>query len=278
MSILIKIREYQNLSPTENDIRNFILKNSELFLELGVREVAKATYASPSTVVRFCKRIEPLGFNQLKIKLASEINSYENISIDILNSTIIEENDSFTDITDKITNISLKSIEETRMLLDEKTICDAAKLICDSQVIDLYGTGASNVVATDAAYKFMRIGKISQCYQLYDRQVVQALNSNQNHTAIIFSFSGETKEMLEIARTLQENGTPTIAIVGSIGSALSAYIDLMIYVSAKETTYRSGAMASRTAQLYVVDLLYALCTQYDYDATHKHVAKTRIPL
>ncbi|QIK69839.1 MurR/RpiR family transcriptional regulator [Erysipelothrix sp. HDW6C] len=278
MSVLIKIREYQNLSASESVIQSYILKNAQDFLNQSVREVAKETYTSPSTVVRFCKRIEPLGFNTLKLKLATEVDSYKNINLDVLDSTIIEPNDSFNDVIEKITHISIQSIEETRLLLDESIMQHVAALIAEHSIIDFYGTGASNVVATDAAFKFMRIGKVSQCFQLYDRQTVQALNSNSHHVAMVFSFSGETKEMIDIAKKLQENGTQTVAIVGTIGSALPRYTDYTIYVSAKETTFRSGAMASRTAQLYVVDLLYAMCSLYDYEKSHLNVAKTRISL
>ncbi|AMC94423.1 hypothetical protein AOC36_10700 [Erysipelothrix larvae] len=276
MSILIKIREYGGLSQSESMVQKYILHNTKKFLSQSCRDVAKETYTSPSTVTRFCKRIVPEGMHAMKLKLATEVESYKNINLDILNSTIIQPNDSVLDVTDKITKISIQSIEETRLLLNEADLVDAAKMIVDATAVDFYGTGASNVVAIDASYKFMRIGKIAQCYQLVDRQLVQSLNSNQNHVGLIFSFSGETKEMIEIAKNLQESGTPSIAIVGSIGSQLPKYTDLAIFVSAKETTFRSGAMASRTAQLFVVDLLYAISSLYDYDKSHLNVAKTRI--
>lgn len=278
MSVLIKIREYKNLSDTETIIQQYILSNTEKFLKQNVREIAKETFTSPSTVVRFCKRVEPEGFNQLKIKLATEIDSYKNVNLNVLDSTIIEPNDTYQDLRDKISKISIQSIEETRLLLDEKVICDAAELIASKPIIDFYGTGASNVVATDASYKFMRIGKISQCYQLYDRQMVQALNSSNNHVALLFSYSGETKEMIEIAEVLQKNGTKMISIVGSVGSSLSKLSNYNIYVSAKETTFRTGAMASRTSQLFVADLLYAMCSLHDFEKSHINVAKTRISM
>ena len=278
MSVLIKMREYHNLSETELVVKNYILKNTKDFLNESVRDIAKKTFTSPSTVVRFCQRIEPEGLIQLKLKLAAEIDSYANLDLDSLKSNIIEENDSFLDVVDKITSISIQSIEETRLLLDEKSIKDAAAMISNANVIDFYGTGASNVVATDAAYKFMRIGKVAQCFQLYDRQTVQSINSNESHVGMLFSFSGETKEIVNIAKNLQNYGTPTICIVGTIGSTLSKYADIVIYVSAKETTYRNGAMASRTAQLYVVDLIYAMCGLIDYNISNINVAKTRISM
>lgn len=278
MSILIKIREYQHISQAESFVQKFILKHPNEFLSMKVREVAEYTFTSPATVVRFCKRIEPMGFNILKIKLSREVESYKNTKMEILDTTMIKSSDTYQDIRDKITQINLDSIRETELLLDRETIESVAFRIMNAKVIDLYGVGASNVVATDAAYKFMRIGKVVQFYQLIDRQRVQARNSNGDHMAILFSFSGETKEMVDIAQTIQQTGTPSVSIIGKIGSKLASCTDYNIYVSAKETTFRSGAMASRTAQLYIVDIIYAMCHLFDYDKTHERVSKTRIDL
>lgn len=55
MSVLIKMREYHNLSETELVVKNYILKNTKDFLNESVRDIAKKTFASPSTVVRFCQ-------------------------------------------------------------------------------------------------------------------------------------------------------------------------------------------------------------------------------
>ncbi|NLY62352.1 MAG: MurR/RpiR family transcriptional regulator [Erysipelothrix sp.] len=118
MSILIKIREHQNLSQSEKLIQEYILKNSREFLTLGVRDIALKTYTSPSTVVSFCKKIDPKGFIQLKLKLATEIDSYKNIKDVILDNSIIVQDDSFLDVVDKISAISIQSTEETRLLLD----------------------------------------------------------------------------------------------------------------------------------------------------------------
>ena len=58
-----------------------------------------------------------------------------------------------TDIVNKITDITVKSIEETSLLADEKVLYEVAKGIMKADVIDFYGVGASNNIAFDAAFK-----------------------------------------------------------------------------------------------------------------------------
>ena len=113
-------------------------------------------------------------------------------------------------------------------------------------------------------------------YQLYDRQYVQAVNSDASHVGIIISYSGETKEMLKIAGILQKNGTPVVAVTSSGENSLNRIADYNLFVTAKETVFRSGAMASRTAQLYIIDILYALYCSLDYDESIKKIQQTRI--
>lgn len=276
MNILVKIKNYENLSAAENTVKEYILKHPNQFLSETVREIAEKSYTSPATVVRFCKKINSQGIQQLKIDVAKEIDSYINMQKEFEDSTIIKPKDSFNNIKNKIAEISKNSIVETQELMDEATIKKVAELIYESEVIDLYGSGASNLVAIDASYKFMRINKLTQCYQLFDRQIVQALNSNRSHIAIIFSFTGETKEIIEIAKILKENNINIIAVIGTIGSTLQKYSDYPIFFNSKETTFRSGAMSSRIAQLYVVDLIYMMVSLIDNEKTNKTIAKTRI--
>ncbi|MEG0709838.1 MAG: MurR/RpiR family transcriptional regulator [Longicatena sp.] len=276
MSVLIKLREFRNLPSAENEVRKFVLKNAKKVLTMTVYDVAKESYTSPATVVRLCKKLETKGFNQFKILLAAEINAFDFMNLELLDTTNILKNDTPTTIVDKITNIAIQSIEETRILANISELKEVAEKLLSADIIDLFGVGASNIVALDATYKFMRIGKNVSCYQLSDRQYVQAVNSSSNHIGIIFSYSGETLEMIKILNILQKNGCPVVAITCSSSNTLAKLADFSLPVSTRESLFRSGAMASRITQLYIVDILYALCCSIDYDNAKEMVLKTRI--
>ena len=276
MSVLIKLRDYRNLSAAENQVREYILKYPKKVLEYTVYELAKESFTSPATVVRLCKKIDIKGFARLKVLLAEETKYFQDMKLNLLDTTTIEKNDSPHAIIEKITNIAVKTIEETRVLVNEKQFMQVARLLQKAVIVDFYGVGASSPVAIDAQYKFMRIGKNVITYQLYDRQYVQAVNSDASHVGIIISYSGETKEMLKIAGILQKNGTPVVAVTSSGENSLNRIADYNLVVTAKETVFRSGAMASRTAQLYIIDILYALYCSLDYDESIKKIQQTRI--
>lgn len=241
---------------------------------MSIQELASKSFTSPPTVMRLCKRLGLQGFSDLKIEVASELKTFENMNINILDNATFKKTDTVKDIVNKITDITVKSIEETSLLVDEKVLYDVAKGIMKADVIDFYGVGASNNIAFDAAFKFMRIGKIIGCLSLIDRQKIQAINSNKNHFAVLISYSGETKEILEIADILQSNNVPSVSITSRTENKLMNKTLYNLFVTSKESNLRNGAIASRTATLYMVDLLYTTCISLDFDNSFEMLKKT----
>jgi len=179
MSVLIKLRDYRNLPEAENQVREYILKYPKKVLEFTVYDLAKESFTSPATVIRLCKKIDIKGFARLKVLLAEETKYFQDMKLNLLDTTTIEKNDTPHAIIEKITNISIKTIEETRVLVNEKQFMEVVKLLQKAMVIDFYGEGASNMVAVDGQFKFMRIGKIVNTYQLYDRQYDESIQKIQ---------------------------------------------------------------------------------------------------
>jgi DNA-binding MurR/RpiR family transcriptional regulator len=85
--------------------------------------------------------------------------------------------------------------------------------------------------------------------------------------AIGISHSGETLDVIEPVAMARSQGAVTVAITNYVRSSLAETADLVLTTAARESTLRAGAMASRSAQLTVVDCLYLAVAQQDYDHT-----------
>ena len=109
-------------------------------------------------------------------------------------------------------------------------------------------------------------------------QRLQALNSNDEHVAIVISYTGETDTPLEIAKILKSNNTPIISITGNSKNRLVKYADCSLFVSNIESTYRTSAAASRTTSLYLIDILYNACVAADYKNAMIGISRSRVPL
>ena len=63
-NVIVKFREYYpEASSTEKGVIEYLLGNPEKVAEMGLRELAKATYVSSSTITRLCHKV---GFSQYK--------------------------------------------------------------------------------------------------------------------------------------------------------------------------------------------------------------------
>ena len=63
------------------------------------------------------------------------------------------------------------------------------------------------------------------------------------------------------------SGARTVALTNFPKSPITAVADLVLTTAARETTFRSGAMASRLAQLTVIDCVFVGVAQRTYDET-----------
>ena len=59
MKLIDRIAEYNGFSDVETTIRDYVLKNINDISNMSIYDLAKETYTSPATIVRFCRRDEP---------------------------------------------------------------------------------------------------------------------------------------------------------------------------------------------------------------------------
>ena len=76
MSVLLKLREYKQLPNSENEVRMYILKNSNEVIKMSIQELASKSFTSPPTIMRICNRLGLGGFSDLKIEIASELKTF----------------------------------------------------------------------------------------------------------------------------------------------------------------------------------------------------------
>lgn len=274
-NILLRLRELEStMSSTEKAISTFIRNNPEKSSCMTVRQLAEATYSSPSSVVRLCRMIGFEGYKDFRQFLFLELATLT--QDDSQRKLDISATDSVSNIIDKVTLHNMNSLEDTRYLLDPEIVSICINLLIQSQTILLFGMSASLYVAKDTYLKFLRLNKSCIANEDYHSQLVQAKNSSPKDVAIIFSYSGQTVEMVECMKILKKNKTPVIAITRYSSSPISRMADYNLYISANETLFRSGAMASRIVQLNISDILYTGYMNALHDQSMERLTQTHI--
>ncbi|WP_353893106.1 MurR/RpiR family transcriptional regulator [Proteinivorax hydrogeniformans] len=271
----VKLREFRTqASMTEKEIINFILANPKITIEMTVHQLAEQTFSSPSSIIRMCKKNGFSGYKDLCNSLIYEQALRQRSKTYEKNK--ITKSDSIKEIVDKVTYRNIVSLEDTRDLLDEHTLSKCISLIENSHNLYFFGIGSSSIVAKDAQQKFLRLNQNCFVSEDWHLQLLTARNMTKNDLGVVISYSGQTEEMIECAKAMQQNAVPTISITKYDASPIVGICDYNLYVAANESTFRSGAMSSRTSQLNVIDILYTGFANTRYEDSLDLIAKTHI--
>lgn len=261
---------YSTLSKKEQRIADYILKQPEQIIHHTINQVADDLDVAESTVFRFCQRVGFKGYQALKIALASDVVApLQDIHEDIT------ETDTALEIAEKIFSTNGKTIESTRQILERDSLEKTVELFLGARRIEFFGSGGSAVVALDAYHKFVRSGLQVSAILESHMQLMSASQLTTADVAVVISHSGASKETLDIAKLLKEKGVPTIAITNYAKSPLSKIADVSLYTVSQETAFRSEALASRIAELSLIDALFTAVMMRRGDAARASLQQMR---
>lgn len=271
---LIKIRQGLNtFSPKEMKLGEYILQNSDGLTKLSITQLAERSGVSEASIVRFCKRLGLKGYQELKVSISAETavsgsgrkSIHDNIGTEDCTSTILQ----------KISKGNMDAIDSTLKVLDALELDKAVNALQSAKRILLFGSGASSIVAMDAQYKFMRINMEAIMYFDTHMQLTVASNSREGDVAIGISNSGKTIDVVKCLEMARGKGAKTICITQYGNSEILHASDIKLFTACIDNNFRSGAMASRIAQLNIIDSLFVGVACKNYDRVIEYLNSTR---
>lgn len=273
-TVLTKIRHgLDSFRPSEKKIANYILNNPKEAMELSVTEMAKKSGTSEASVIRFCRTLGLKGYQDLKLAISIGITE-ETVEDKIIHEMIYAD-DSPEIILSKLKAGSIQAIEDTTNVLNTSSLTKAIEAIDNAKNIYLFSAGASSIVALDAQYKFSRINIPAFMYFDNHIQLTAAVHLTEKDVAIGISHSGRTMEVVDTLKVAKERNATTISITSYGKSPIQDVSDIVLYTASVENNFRSGAMASRIAQLLVIDSLFIGVACKRYDEVIEHLKVTR---
>lgn len=274
--LLVRIRAAMpDLRPAELRVALAVLADPASVARLAIGALAAQCSTSAATVLRFCRAVGYRSYPALRIDLARAVGQEDQGAPDGPSPTgDISPTDTLPQVVAKIAWSDARAIEDTAALLDIDTLAAAIEAVTNAQRIDVYGVGASGFVAQDLHQKLHRIGLLSSVWPDPHAALTSAALLGPDDVAIAISHTGTTIDTLEALRVAAAGGATTIAITNVRASPLAEHARLVLTTAARETTFRSGAMASRIAQLAVVDCLFVGVAQRSYDRTVRALERT----
>jgi len=265
-----------SLQPSMRQVAEQVLADTSATASLTVTELAVASGVSEATVIRFCKAIGLAGYPQLRLALAAEHGRAQGADrVDRDLESDIGPGDDLAKVVEKIAFTDARAVEETGAQLDIVMLERVVEALVRAQRVDLYGVGASAFVALDFQHKLHRIGRVAFAWSDTHVALTSAALLRPGDVAIGISHTGTTTDTIDALAEAREHGATTVALTNFPRSPITRAAEHVLTTAARETTFRSGATASRLAQLTVVDCLFVGVAQRTYGQTLAALDATR---
>ncbi|PZQ97032.1 MAG: MurR/RpiR family transcriptional regulator [Cereibacter sphaeroides] len=241
------------LRKSDRKVADIVLENPHRIMNATVAETAEIAEVSQPTVIRFCTAIGCEGFQDFKIRLAQSL-----VLGTPATQSAIAVDDTPEEVAAKIFDYTMTSLDWARHKLDMNQVNEAVELIQNARSLEIFGFGASAIVAQDFQQKFPLLGV--PCHATMDshQQLMAASMMKPGDVAVAISNTGETLSIVELARLAREQGAKVISITGSSMTALANYSDILINVETLDNTDLFTPTTSRIAALVAVDIISTL--------------------
>jgi DNA-binding MurR/RpiR family transcriptional regulator len=264
-----------SLSPAEQRVAKVVIDQAATAARLTITELAERARTSETTVIRFCRALGFSGYPELRLTLAGEAGSArDDGGRDRELASDISPTDALADVVHKIAFADARAVEDTAVQLDVAVLEQVVDAVVAARRVDMYGVGASAFVAQDFQQKLHRIGRVAYAWSDLHLALTSAALLDERDVAFGVSHTGTTMDTIEAFAEAGRRGALTVALTNFPKSPIARAADLVLTTAARETTFRSGAMASRLAQLTVIDCVFVGVAQRTYAETRTALEAT----
>lgn len=259
MSTFVKIKALKStLSSSETKIADFILSSPNAIRELSSQELAKVTSVSQSSIIKFCQKLGYKGYPAFKLATIDSLNE-QVISPPI--SGDIKLNDNLSQLAEKLLNSKMAVLNETKNLNEHAPLEQSVSLIKSAKRILICGLGGSAIVGLDFCQKLHKLGIPAIAGSDVHAQLAYATTFNKDDLVFAISESGSTTEIVAISEQAKKNNCKVISLTKYGSTPVSDLADINLYSVAENESVRLSSILARTAQEFVIDIIFIALTQ-----------------
>jgi len=232
------------LSPTERNILNYVVKNMHLVKNMSIRELAKETYVSSTTLFRFVKKLGYEGFGEF-VEAVRETEK-ESRRIHIPN---IVQDDNYRDSY-------LKNVVEAVKVITDEKIETFHKIMGRCPHIYILAEGLSSEVAKYFSRLLITVGyNVEVPAEEYEFASLLR-RVKRDDVLLILSYTGNNRSIIDKVERIFAISTPAIiSFTRADNNIIQNMSDLNFYVFADEINYEGVDVTSRCGMIAIMETL-----------------------
>lgn len=266
--------KYSKMTKAEKRIADYFMKQGGSLQLMSITELAEQCSVADSTIFRFCKMLGYKGYNDFKLALAKEQGSVMGNAggmsdeLDIYSS--ITREDDIPATGQKLKAMYQAAMEQTLELLEPSSVALAARILKNSERVYCLGQGGSLITAMEAWVRFATVSKGFTTVQDTHLQMITASLLTEEDTVWFFTYSGATKDMVDVLTLAKERGARIIVVTRYAKSPATQYADVVLICGSNESPLQSGTIVAKVALLMVIDMVYQEYIRLDADAVEEN--------
>ncbi|MFJ9813067.1 MurR/RpiR family transcriptional regulator [Streptomyces sp. NPDC101158] len=267
--------ELPRMSGSLRKVGEWVLADPVRVAGVSAAELGRRTGTSQATVTRFCRALGLDSYQGLLLELARE-QGQESVHEESPRplGPEIGPDDPLDRVVAAVARADLQALRATTEQLDLDALERAARVLAQARRIDVYGVGASGVLALETQARLFGIGCEARAWTEVHAAETSAALLTPADAVVALSHSGATREVLGPLRLAAERGAATVAVTGDPRSPAARTAGVHLTSTAAPTGFRHGGFGTRHSVLLILDCLYARVAQLTYSRATAALALT----
>ena len=246
---------------------DYVLNHERICGRITLEELAKRSEVSQPTVMRFVKALGYDSFKEFRYQMMEENirePQQENGSLYAMHGYLLEPSGQLRLIPAKVVATSVNAIEDMLKSISGEAFEQTIRMLAASRRITICCVENSSATARDLQVKLLYLGYDCRYDADYYVQQIQAAALGEEDVMIGISYSGQSRDTVDVMKTAKKAGARTICITNFRESRISKWSDVVLCCSQEQWMY-GDSIFSRTTQMVLNDMIYMGLLTNNYD-------------
>lgn len=273
MTLLEKLREAKDFTPSEEALASYILQNPNKAFRRTIRELAENSFVSKPTIIRLYRKLGFDSYSDFRIAYFSEAQSSAEEVID--SNLPFQKNESPRDIAGSLCALTKQVVENNYRQLDEENLNRIVNTLFEANRIFIFAIGDAMIQAEAFKNKLIKLDIYPYLMNEYSDFMPNIYNLEKEDCVIVISFSGNTfGENQRPLAAIATSPAKTIVLSALTPNQIPWQFDYYLRLYGDENKFdKIATFSSQIAISYTLNLIYSCIYEKEYENNRKYTQK-----
>ena len=265
MDLNARLRQHTGLTPTDQCIRDYFLRYPEKAARMNSRQLADATFTSPSAVARFCRKFGYQGLQDFKNDYFGRLPDAPAFDLPDGDFPFDAQSDTET-LVRNVLKLEEGALRRLQASLDFAAFERAAEMLLHASEIDVCAAGTGRYLLEEFSFRLMKFGfRVNDASNSINLSYI-ANRMDETHCLVLVSYFGQNEQIGLALHFARKHHTPILLITAQVNGPATRLADCILSVPLMESCdNKISTFASAVIEKALLDLLLAKLFQADYD-------------